>query len=834
MRHPTRKVIGLQLNFITDEAAGASTFTRDALNSLHQEFLRARAVADDVAAERGYLSANQKSVLRQLGFGQAQQLVPALVIPIHSVRGEVGSYVLRPDAPRLNRQGKITKYEFRSGSTMLLDFHPRLTKVHQGNGLPPISNPNVPLIFTEGVPKADAALSIGLNCAALLGVFNFRGRNEAGGTTVLADWESIALNGRDVFIAFDSDAFSKAGVHAALTRLKTFLDSRKANVRIIYLPVGPHGEKLGLDDFIAQRKRAGLSDEEIRTALLALASSELHKLPRSTTSSNKPSVGARAPFDIADIYVELRRTRGNVHTLRHWNDSYWEWREDTNSYQLLGDGELRADITTFLKNDVVLYKSETETTEPNSWHISNTFDALRGIVHLGANRVSPPQFLREEDEVCSGRLIAVANGLLELSTETLYPATPSYFNLHAISAAYDRHAECPNWITFLNQVWPDDRESIDCLQEWFGYLLESRNDQQKALLIKGPKRAGKGTIAKMVAALKGRAAAKIDLTDLSDNFGVEQLIGKSVAIIPEARQDRKDPRLAVAMGRILGITGGDRAGVQRKYKSTFEPGVEPVFLVFCNILPVFPDSSGAVANRFVPLCIFQSFFGREDISLFEEKLKPEVSGVLNWAIKGWRRLQDRGRFVVPSSASGLLESFEEMSNSLSRFFAEKLTIVNSADLPTKFDSREKGFLLDKTEFYTVYVEWAKSRELKPKPYDFFYREISAMGIDADFRWDPMTTTTRRRNGTKAQRWVRGIKLIGQAEADAEADEKIMESKLLSILQECELAGCKFELAADGNGFEVVGNPSDGLLNRIGECEVELAGVLRERLRGESK
>src|SRR5689334_3412428 len=104
MRHPTRKVIGLQLNFITDEAAGASTFTRDALNSLHQEFLRARAVADDVAAERGYLSANQKSVLRQLGFGQAQQLVPALVIPIHSVRGEVGSYVLRPDAPRLNRQ----------------------------------------------------------------------------------------------------------------------------------------------------------------------------------------------------------------------------------------------------------------------------------------------------------------------------------------------------------------------------------------------------------------------------------------------------------------------------------------------------------------------------------------------------------------------------------------------------------------------------------------------------------------------------------------------------------------------------------------------------------
>jgi hypothetical protein len=44
----------------------------------------------------------------------------------------------------------------------------------------------------------------------------------------LPDWESIALNNREVFIVFDSDVMQKRAVHAALARLKAFLESRGA------------------------------------------------------------------------------------------------------------------------------------------------------------------------------------------------------------------------------------------------------------------------------------------------------------------------------------------------------------------------------------------------------------------------------------------------------------------------------------------------------------------------------------------------------------------------------------------------------------------------------
>lgn len=237
----------------------------------HVQFLCDRAVSDDIARERGYRSALRKSELQALGFGRGQQLTPALIIPIHSVRGAVESYQIRPDAPRLNEKGKFRKYEMRAGGRMLLDAHPRLTRPRDGRAVPLLADPGVPLFLTEGIPKGDAAVSIGLCCVALLGVWNWRGKNAAGGKVALADWESIPLSGRTVYVAFDSDVMEKREVHAALVRLRAFLGSRGAKVRIICLPPGENGGKNGLDDLIAREKAAGRTDNEIRDGLLALA-----------------------------------------------------------------------------------------------------------------------------------------------------------------------------------------------------------------------------------------------------------------------------------------------------------------------------------------------------------------------------------------------------------------------------------------------------------------------------------------------------------------------------------------------------------------------------------
>jgi putative DNA primase/helicase len=73
---------------------------------------------------------------------------------------------------------------------------------------------------------------------------------------------------------------------------------------------------------------------------------------------------------------------------------------------------------------------------------------------------------------------------------------------------YDPNAPTPErWLTFLKELWPDDADSIKALQEFFGYVISGRTDLQKMLLLVGPTRSGKGTIARILTALIGRGNA---------------------------------------------------------------------------------------------------------------------------------------------------------------------------------------------------------------------------------------------------------------------------------------------------------------------------------------
>jgi hypothetical protein len=236
----------------------------------HQELIECSAISSDIAHARGYRSVTIRAELERLGFGRAQQQVPALLIPVWSISGEIATYQVRPDQPRI-KNGKPIKYETPQGSTIVIDVPP-LARTW-------VRDPKRPLFITEGVRKADAGVSANLCCIGLPGVWGFRGKNEYGGKTALADWEGIALDGRVVYIVFDSDVMTKPAVYRALVRLKAFLESRKANVALIYLPAGEGGEKVGLDDYLA----SGHTIDD----LLTLASTELRGLP---TDDKKESV----------------------------------------------------------------------------------------------------------------------------------------------------------------------------------------------------------------------------------------------------------------------------------------------------------------------------------------------------------------------------------------------------------------------------------------------------------------------------------------------------------------------------------------------------------------
>jgi hypothetical protein len=164
----------------------------------HEALLTTSGIDPTVAAQRDYWTAVTPKELAALGFQGAQQLAPALVLPVWSVNGTIALHQIRPDAPRTDVDGKVIKYETPAGARIVLDAHPRIQAM--------LSNPTIPLYITEGNRKADAAVSRGLCCVALLGVTNWRGTNASGGKTALACWQSIALNGRPMIGTINNDA----------------------------------------------------------------------------------------------------------------------------------------------------------------------------------------------------------------------------------------------------------------------------------------------------------------------------------------------------------------------------------------------------------------------------------------------------------------------------------------------------------------------------------------------------------------------------------------------------------------------------------------------------
>lgn len=213
----------------------------EALQRHFDDHINGSGICFEVAKERGYRTILGVNELKMMGFSTSQMRTPGLLLPVHTPDGKQPFCQYRPDNPRQSAQGKAKKYETPADIGMRIDVPPRCRES--------LKNPDTRLWVTEGIKKGDALASRGETVIALLGVWNFKGKNEFGGTTLLADLDYIAWDNRKVSIVFDSDIIYKSHVRLALMRLTEHLKRKGAIVFHVYLP--KEGNiKVGVDDYL--------------------------------------------------------------------------------------------------------------------------------------------------------------------------------------------------------------------------------------------------------------------------------------------------------------------------------------------------------------------------------------------------------------------------------------------------------------------------------------------------------------------------------------------------------------------------------------------------------
>jgi putative DNA primase/helicase len=267
-------------------------------------------------------------------------------------------------------------------------------------------------------------------------------------------------------------------------------------------------------------------------------------------------------------------------------------------------------------------------------------------------------------------------------------------------------------------------------------FLSGRTDLQKIFLLLGPPRSGKGTIAHALRGVLGeRYVCGITLDRFGKDFGLAGLVNKTAMIIPDMREGRRID-LGVVTERLLNISGEDPISIARKYLDDWRGMLRCRVMIMSNEIPRLPDGTGTIATRFVPVKMFNSFLGREDTNL-KAKLTRELPQIMNWALAGLRRLNQRGYFVIPDD-DDVVEEVLNAATPIAEFIDDYLVV----------DPNAETF---KARVYEVYKDWALSHGYKVMNDNHFARELKGLILK-------LKETRHRVNGKAGPRMWIGIRL----------------------------------------------------------------------------
>jgi putative DNA primase/helicase len=410
--------------------------------------------------------------------------------------------------------------------------------------------------------------------------------------------------------------------------------------------------------------------------------------PKSKEKGNGEAVARGSklvpPADLAEAYKADRDLRAVF-----WRGDLY--RYTGTHYTAIPDGELRVDVIRFLQDGEHRKRAGIRLA-------ADVVANLHALVPLPAH-VEPPALIDGTALPFRSNMIPMRNGIFDVGAflqnrDPLVSHGPEWFTTSVLPFAYDPDVGEPKaWHRFLDDLFDDDVESREALQETFGYLISSETRFQKIFLIVGPKRSGKTTIAKVLTALSGAEnVVAPTLASMERNFGLQSLIGKRVAIIGDARLGSRADQAVVAE-RLLSISGEDGITVDRKHLSDWTGRLSVRFLLLSNELPRIIDSSGALASRFIIFNLTESFFGREDHGL-SDRLLGELPQIGLWSFQGLRRLHERGRFVQPSVGMDAVRDFEDLGSPISAFIRDRCEIAT-------------GHMVDCGYLYEEWRSWCK-------------------------------------------------------------------------------------------------------------------------------
>ena len=297
-------------------------------------------------------------------------------------------------------------------------------------------------------------------------------------------------------------------------------------------------------------------------------------------------------------------------------------------------------------------------------------------------------------------VLNLQNGVFNLDDMKFYPHERGYFQTKIAGVEYVPDAECPLWCDFLEMVLPNE-PIRRYLQKAIGYTISSDCNQKCMFVLYGQNgNNGKTTITKTLYKLMGDYAVAAEKQTIMDAKGqnagaprpdLVRLRDRRFVCISESEKGDK-----LAEGLIKNLVGGNVIICRTLHHEPIE--FSPNFKIWLDTnFHVQTSGTDPALYRRLKILPFNYTIPPEKIDLnFAEKLEKELSGILNWAIEGYRLYLSEG-LDMPEEMDELIKEYTEDMSPLDQWVKE--CVGYSDDIGAKCYTSK--------ELYQSYYNWCK-------------------------------------------------------------------------------------------------------------------------------
>ncbi len=298
----------------------------------------------------------------------------------------------------------------------------------------------------------------------------------------------------------------------------------------------------------------------------------------------------------------------------------------------------------------------------------------------------------------------VGNGVLDVEDHNnikLIPHSREYNFRSKYPMDYDINAKCPIFIKFVNETFYE--EDVNMFQEWLGFHLPRKYSFKKATIFHGEKNTGKSVILNLLTLFVGGNVSGLSLQEISNGkpFDLMALKDKDANIHDDLSSS--DMKCVGGFKKAVGdgfIDGEQKFGDKSRFRNTAKDTNA------CNKIPSpGEDVDDEAYYERILLFPIDNVIEKKDMDrdLLDKMTTPEeLSGILNWAIEGYKRLVKQNYFSNEKTPEETKFIMVKNGEPLGEFASDIL-------------KEEHGNKITKDEMYQIYCKWCMDHKPKLSP-----------------------------------------------------------------------------------------------------------------------